>query len=156
MVAAMLGLEYADADDLVLETLAGESIREAYRREGKEAFARRELSAVSDFLNRHDSFILSLGGGAADNTELMDTLKEKGTIIYLAREEKDMLPVILRHGIPPFLDENDLEGSFHALYQRRDRIYREYADLTIELGPYGDREETAEKTAAKLREVYNV
>ena len=36
-----------------------------------------------------------------------------------------MLPVILRHGVPAFLDPDDLQGSFHALYQRRDAIYRE-------------------------------
>ena len=98
----MLGMEYMDADDLVLQGLSGETIREAYRREGKEAFARRELEAVSRFIEDHDSFILSLGGGASDNKALMDTLKESGKIIYLTRCEKEMLPVILRHGIPPF------------------------------------------------------
>ena len=156
LAAAMLGMEYIDADDLVLQGLSGETIREAYRREGKEAFARRELEAVSRFIEDHDSFILSLGGGASDNKALMDTLKESGKIIYLTRCEKEMLPVILRHGIPPFLDEDDLEGSFHALYQRRDAIYRSYADLIIDLGPYGDKEETAKRTAQAIREEYDV
>ena len=89
---------------------------------------------------------------SADNTELMDLMKREGSIIYLKRNESDMLPVILRHGIPAFLDENDLEGSFHRVYERRDRIYTEYADLVIDLGSYGDKEAAAERTAALLRE----
>ena len=35
----------------------------------------------------------------------------------MRRKEKEMLPVILKHGIPAFLDPEDLEGSFHRLYQ---------------------------------------
>ncbi len=156
LAAALLGMEYRDADDLVLQGLSGETIREAYRREGKEAFARRELEAVSSFIGSHGSFILSLGGGASDSKALMDLMKESGKIIYLTRKEEAMLPVILRHGIPPFLDENDIEGSFHALYERRDAIYRSYADLIIDLGPYGDKEETARRTVAALKEEYDV
>ena len=156
LAASMLGMDYADADDLVLQGLSGETIREAYRREGKEAFARRELEAVSGFIDEHDSFILSLGGGASDNKALMELMKKSGRIIYLVRREEEMLPVILRHGIPPFLDEKDLEGSFHALYQRRDAIYRSYADTIIDLGSYRDKEETVRNTVAALREEYDV
>ena len=156
LVSALAGLSFKDADDLVLETLSGESVREAYRREGKEAFMGRELEAVRRYIEKNDGFILSLGGGAADNTPLMDLMKRSGKIIYLMRKEEEMLPVILKHGIPAFLDSNDLEGSFHAIYERRDRIYREYADLLIDLGSYGDKEETAERTARILREAFNV
>lgn len=152
LVSKLTGIMFRDADDLVLETLSRESVRDAYRREGKEAFMKRELEAVSSFISGNGSFILSLGGGAADNTPLMDLMKRSGRIVYLMRKEEEMLPVILRHGIPAFLDKDDLEGSFHHVYERRDRIYREYADLVIDLGSYGDKEDTAKRTAALLRE----
>ena len=152
LVSKLAGLPFRDADDLILETLSGESVREAYRREGKEAFMKRELDAVRAFIISNDSFILSLGGGASDNTPLMDLMKENGKIIYLKRKEEEMLPVILRHGIPAFLDGKDLEGSFHRLYERRDRIYSSYADLVVDLGSYGDKEKTAERTASRLKE----
>ena len=67
LVSKLTGIMFRDADDLVLETLSGESVRDAYRREGKEAFMKRELEAVSSFISGNGSFILSLGGGAADN-----------------------------------------------------------------------------------------
>ena len=75
LVSKLTGLAFKDADDLVLETLSGESIRDVYRREGKEAFMERELSSVATFIDANSSFILSLGGGAADNTRLMDLMK---------------------------------------------------------------------------------
>ena len=95
---------------------------------------------------------LSLGGGAADNMALMDLLKESGSIIYLRRDEKDMLPVILKHGIPAFLDPDDLEGSFSRIYRERDGVYRRYADLVIDLGSYGEREAAADRVIEALED----
>lgn len=152
LVARALGLEAYDSDDLVLSAIKEESIRDFYRTHGKEAFMEAELSAVDGFVRTHPSFVLSLGGGASDNEGLLRLMKDSGKIIYLVRNENDMLPVILKHGLPAFLDKDDPEGSFHALYERRDSIYRAWADIIIDLGPYGDREETAAAVAAALEE----
>ena len=85
---------------------------------------------------------MSLGGGACDNKALIELLKENGKLIYLRRNEEEMLPVILKHGIPAFLDENNLKSSFHEVYERRDKAYSSIADKIIEMGPYRDRGET--------------
>ena len=152
LVSQMLGMECIDADDLVLPLLEGFSVREYYRNNGKEAFMEKEYEAVKRYAEGNDTFIMSLGGGASDNRDLMAFIKENGCIIYLCRDEKDMLPVILRDGIPPFLDERDPEGSFHRLYEERDGKYRAYADLVLELGPYRDKKETAESILEALKE----
>ena len=151
--AKALGYVFRDADDLILETTGGLSVREYYRSFGKEAFMEKEKEAVSSFIGCATSpFVLSLGGGASDNTPLMEEMKRSGTIIYLRRKEEDMLPIILRHGIPAFLDEKDPAASFHALYSRRDRIYMEKADHIIELGAYGDKDQTEEMILRSLKE----
>ena len=152
LVSVILGKESADSDELALSCLDGLSVREFYRTRGKEAFMDTEYEVVREYVETHQDFILSLGGGAADNRKLMDYLKENGRIIYLRREESEMLPVILKHGIPAFLDSNDLEGSFHRVYTERDRIYMENSDLVIELGHYRDKTETAEYVLEKLKE----
>ena len=137
------GVMFSDADYLVMKMIKPLSVREFYRTHGKDAFQEMEYEAVDDFLlSNETSFIMSLGGGASDNTPLMERICNEGISIYLYRREEDILPIILREGIPPFLDENDPEGSFHEIFLRRDRIYREYADLIIDLGPYRDIEET--------------
>ena len=112
-----------------------------------------EKESVSSFLSSApSSLVLSLGGGASDNTPLMEEMKGKGTIIYLRREKEDMLPVILRNGVPAFLDKDDIQGSFSALYERRDGIYRRYADLIVDLGPYGDKDQTENLIYGALKE----
>ena len=153
LVSSLLGIGYADSDDLLTRYAGCASARDLYREKGREAFMEAEMEAVSSFVKESGgSFILSLGGGAADNAHLMRFMAQTGRIVYLARAEKDMLPVILKHGIPAFLDPDDLEGSFSRVFAKRDSIYRDMADLTIDLGPYGDREETARMVMMKLKE----
>ncbi len=152
LVAQLLQMPHADSDDLVLSMIDSPSVRDFYREHGKDAFMEKEKEAVMAFASANESFILSLGGGAADNAHLMRFMAQTGRIVYLARAEKDMLPVILKHGIPAFLDPDDLEGSFSRVFAKRDSIYRDMADLTIDLGPYGDREETARMVMMKLKE----
>ena len=136
---------------LVSDMIAA-SVREFYRSSGKDAFMEKEYEAVRNYAESHSSFILSLGGGASDNARLRDYLKTAGKVVYLRRNEEDMLPVILKDGIPPFLDKDDPALSFHKLYMERDRKYLDMADLVLELGPYGDKEETAKRILEALKE----
>ena len=152
LAASILNKEAVDADDLVLSYLGVDSIRDFYRENGKDAFMKAEREAVGKYIASHDDFIMSLGGGASDNRALMEELKKSGSLIYLRREESEMLPVILKHGIPAFLAPENLESSFHDVYARRDRAYRNDADLTIDLGHYRDKEETARFLVSELKE----
>lgn len=152
-VADRLTLAFSDADDLILSSISPLSVREYYRDKGKQEFMKAEYEAVSAFIDHtKERVVLSLGGGASDNLPLMEKLKESGEIIYLKRKEEDILPVILRNGIPPFLDKDDVEGSFHALYERRSAIYESYSSLSIDLGEYGDKDKTEEMILSTLKE----
>ena len=129
LLAERLNLESVDSDDLVKEEIKPLNIRDYYKKEGSAGFKRKEFEAVSLYLeNTKGPVIMSLGGGASDNEELIDLLKKNGKLIYLKRNEEEMLPVILKHGIPAFLDEDDLPGSFHRVYKRRD-VIRDLGDL---------------------------
>ncbi|MCR5731741.1 MAG: hypothetical protein K6G51_02210 [Sphaerochaetaceae bacterium] len=150
-VAAKLGRKWIDSDDLMLSVLDGMSVRDFYRNHGKEAFMELEAEEVKKYLDENCNVVMSLGGGAADNTALMDNLKSNGKIVYLSRPEELLLKKIIeKSGIPPFLDKEDIEGSWHILFTRRDKIYREYADTVIELGEYKDKDETVKKILEEL------
>ena len=153
-IAKRFSYSFMDADDLILGNLDGLTVREFYKKEGKEAFMALEARSISTYLSSSSSsVVLSLGGGAADNIPLMEMLKESGKIIYLTRKEEEMLPVILKHGIPAFLDKDNLEGSFHKVFTSRDKAYRSYADSIIDLGTYRDRDETEEELYHKMKEL---
>lgn len=153
LVSTFLSLPIYDTDDLILENIEEKSVRDYYKKYGKDAFMAEEVKVYEELLEKEKrTFVLSLGGGASDNTALMDSVKKDGFIIYIRRPEDVLLKKILRGGIPPFLDENDIEGSFHSLYYRRDSVYSSYADMTISLGEYSDKRETALKIIDRLRE----
>ena len=145
LIAERIGLKAIDSDDLIKEEIKPLTVREYYKSAGSDGFKKKEFEVVSSYLSENkENVVMSLGGGASDNDALLRLLKENGRLIYLKREEDDMLPVILKHGIPAFLDENDLKGSFHKIYQKRDAIYSLVADKTVSMGPYRDRLETLE------------
>ena len=129
IIAESIGCVAADGDDLMLALIDTPTVREYYRRHGKDAFMKAELEAVRGFAASHPSFVISLGGGAADNGALMDF--------------NVLIERILAKGMPAFLDPDDPRGSWHAIYERRDAIYSQMADIIVPLGEYGDKAATA-------------
>ena len=82
LVSAMLGMESVDADDLALPLLDGLTVRDYYRKYGKEAFMKKEYEAVKHYSEGRESFIMSLGGGASDNSDLMSYIKKNDFKVF--------------------------------------------------------------------------
>lgn len=142
LTAERLNLPCFDLDDEVKKRTGCVTIREYYIVHGKESFMNEEREALLSLENSiTEPYILSLGGGGADNRALLNIIKsgDRNRLIYLRRPEELILPRILSNGIPPFLESGNVEKSFHELYSRRDEIYLENSDLVIELGEYGDK-----------------
>lgn len=148
------GLPHVDSDDLVLQQIRPYTVREYYNIYGKQAFMQLEFECVNSYISgmTASNYVMSLGGGASDNVELMDLIRKNGKLVYLVRREQDVLRVIVETGIPSFLDKNNLEASFHELYSRRDAIYKKNSDAIVDLGPYRDKMETLKTLMEKLGE----
>ena len=154
LLAEKYNLPHIDNDQLILEFLKIDNIRQFYKAEGKAMFMQAEALALASFLDRREDAVISLGGGAADNEQLITLLKITAPIIYLYRKEEDLLECILKDGIPPFLDKEDVENSFHRLFEQRDKRYREISDLTINLGPYADIDTTFKLILSQIGSFY--
>lgn len=151
LAAQALKMDFLDADDILsnyLENIPGYesiSIRELFRSKGKAIFQEYEYLSLAENLKRKMSFpvstctaglnyIYALGGGACDNILLLRFLKRTmGTFFYIKQDEKVLLHRILQRGIPPFLDKENPEESFHKLYTARSKIYHEKADYIIDI-----------------------
>lgn len=154
LLAKYYHVPHIDSDVLVKEYLSIDDIRNYYIKNGKGAFMKAESASLSEYLDKNISSVISLGGGACDNDDLIDIIKEKGRIVYLYRKEKDLLSCILKDGIPPFLDKNNINDSFHDLFDKRDEKYRKIADLVIDLGPYSEIDSTFDLILENIRSLY--
>ena len=148
LLAKRLGRRWYDLDREI-ERKIGEPIRTFYRAFGQEAFQQLEVEVLEAIIGE-ENLVISLGGGAADNDPLMKMVKERGTLVYLYLEEAHLLERILRGAIPPFLDEKDVEGSFHRLYERRNRRYSKDCNHLIQLPFDQAKEENVELVLSSL------
>ncbi len=131
-----LGWEYRDSDETIL-SFAGNtypSVREFYRRAGKDLFMKTEYQAVSSLLEIPEDLCAALGGGACDNPELMELCRSSGILLFLDTPPLQVYERIMEGGLPPFLSSDDPWGSFLKLYDRRSAAYREHADVQLKLG----------------------
>ena len=152
LAADRLGMDWADGDGL-FEKLAGVPARTYYREHGNKAFLEKQFEAVKAWTDGKDDYIVSLGGGVSDSPEFLSFIADTGKMVYIRRDEKAMLPVILQDGIPPFLiTDEGVEEAFHKLYMRRDPIYSEHADIILDLHDYGEMEDAVNLLIAKLLE----
>ncbi len=149
MCAQALNRPFYDLDDLIRESLEKDfpgryaSLRDFYRREGKEAFQNREAAALRSLLqdipqDRQDSpsapgsALTALGGGTLENPAARELCRQ-GTVIYLRESPEILYRRILQNGLPPFLEGPDPQALFNDLYQRRDPLCREAADTELPL-----------------------
>lgn len=153
-------VNFVDTDDLVQASMpiAGMSIRDFYRTEGEEAFRSLEYASLKSFLksNKDDShgiLLIATGGGASDNTPLIEFMQASGTIIYLSVSEPILFERIMERGIPPFISSKDPEGSFHRLYTQRDGRYRQISNFMVRLYDYQSVQENGKLLANFIQEL---
>lgn len=81
-VGDILGFPVIDSDDFV-EQVAGKSIREIFAEEGESAFRNFESDAIQEIVQRSETTIVSLGGGAILRESNRMLLFENGRTVWL-------------------------------------------------------------------------
>ena len=134
-LAKRLGKTFHDADRDV-EERTGVSVAVIFEIEGEAGFRKREAEAIEQ-LTGIDDIVLATGGGAVLDSANREHLKSRGFVIYL-----HALPAVLWHRTRadksrPLLQGADPRERLEALYEVRDPLYREVADLVIDTGRQG-------------------
>lgn len=127
-----LDVPCVDLDSEILDRCGYESIRSLYLARGPEVFRDLELHSIRGLQIPSSGIILSTGGGIADNPEALTTVSKRFFCIHLAERADVLYDRIVRSGIPPFLSEQHPKHDFDVLFRRRDGVYRQTADLTID------------------------
>ena len=134
-------IPFADTDWLLEEHFRREtglalSCREIFRREGEEAFRKREAEGIVQLAQESGCRVTALGGGVPANPWIpQGTLRKLGYFIWLATDVQTAFDRVAAGGLPPFLAQaEDPRAAFESMYRERSAFYRACADLTVPLG----------------------
>ncbi len=131
-LARRLQLQFHDSDHVIEERL-GCSIRQAFERDGEDAFRDLEAS-VLDELTLIERAVISTGGGAVLRDETRQRLRARGQVVYL-NSAPDELYRRLRHDVNrPLLQVADPLARLRDMHAARDPLYRQTAHFVIETG----------------------
>lgn len=124
-LAASAGAPFIDTDQRIVERYG--PIDEIFEREGEEYFRIIEREVVAEAL--HEEAVISLGGGAVLHPDTRDDLATL-PVVWLQVSREAVAPR-LAGGNRPLIAEGGI-GAWTAIFEQREPIYAELADLDID------------------------
>ena len=124
-LAASAGAPFIDTDQRIAERYG--PIEEIFEREGEEYFRIIEREVVAEAL--HEEAVISLGGGAVLHPDTRADLADLQVV--LLRVTPEAVAPRLSGGNRPLIAEGGI-GAWTAIFEQREPIYAELADLDID------------------------
>jgi shikimate kinase len=131
-LAAALAKTFHDTDQEI-ERRTGVKISLIFEIEGEAGFRAREAQVVEQ-LTRLSNVVLATGGGAVLAPANRECLAQRGLVIYLHGQPKDLWQRTRYDKSRPLLQNTDALDKLNSLYQQRDPLYREIADIVVDTG----------------------
>ena len=133
------GWQFYDIDYLTEEQYNAnheKSFREIYEKEGKTIFQNLEAIStckLSAKIRSSGHAVIALGGGTIENHIAMHCISSYALLVYLEEKPELLFERIFRNGLPLFLLDGDPYEEFLRIYEKRSKIYQEYADLIVNI-----------------------
>lgn len=131
-LAAEFAKSFHDTDHEI-ERRTGVRIALIFEIEGEAGFRAREKQVV-DQLTQLANVVLATGGGAVLDADNRRRLAERGVVVYLHGQPKDLWHRTRHDKSRPLLQNTDPLEKLQSLYLERDPLYREIADVVIDTG----------------------
>ncbi|HEX5362727.1 MAG TPA: shikimate kinase [Gallionella sp.] len=131
-LAKHLGKTFVDSDDEVQQR-TGVTIPHIFDIEGESGFRQRETAAIRELVER-DDMVLATGGGAVLAEENRVLLQQNGIIVYLKANVHDLWLRTRHDRSRPLLQTGDPRAKLTELFQQRDPLYQQVADITVQSG----------------------
>jgi shikimate kinase/3-dehydroquinate synthase len=125
VAAAALGVEAVDLDHVIEERL-GKSVERIFAEDGEPTFRAAEERIALELLESSDPAVLSLGGGAIAQERVRAALAAR-LVIWLDISVEDAWARVQEPGRPLARDR----ARFEQLYEEREPLYAELADVTV-------------------------
>jgi shikimate kinase len=132
LLAQQLGKDFIDSDEEIQQR-TGVTIPHIFDIEGEEGFRHRETAVIQD-LSLRDNIVLATGGGAVLNEQNRDTLRRNGIVVYLKSTVTDLWQRTRHDRNRPLLQTDDPRAKLKNLFEQRDPLYLQVADLVMPTG----------------------
>lgn len=130
LLATELGLPFFDSDREI-EGRSGANIPWIFDVEGEEGFRRRETQTIIELLQEEGPIVLATGGGAIMRAENRTAISQNSTVIYLHTTIEQQLQRTSKDKNRPLLQNDNPKAVLEKLFEIRDPLYREAADLIV-------------------------
>lgn len=119
--------------DHEIERVTGVKIPLIFEIEGEAGFRARESKMLAELVQRPD-IVLATGGGAVLSEPNRRLLTERGTVVYLRASPRDLWLRTRHDKNRPLLQTTEPQAKLQDLFEQRDPLYREIADLVVDTG----------------------
>ncbi|MDZ4203069.1 MAG: shikimate kinase [Gallionella sp.] len=128
-LARHLDKTFVDSDEEI-QRRTGVTIPHIFDIEGESGFRQRETAAIADLAER-DNLVLATGGGAILAMQNRELLKQNGIVVYLKASIHDLWQRTRHDRNRPLLQTGDPRAKLTELFQHRDPLYQETADIVM-------------------------
>ena len=132
LLAKQMNRDFVDSD-LFIESQTGAEIAWIFAKEGEAGFRERESRAI-DVLTQRQGIVLATGGGVVMQACNREWLKNRGIVIYLRASVETQLRRTAKDKSRPLLQQPNPKQVLSELFQIRDPLYQQIADITIVTG----------------------
>ena len=129
MLAKELGYRFLDSDRII-EDRCGANIPWIFDVEGEDGFRQRETAMLSE-LSHEPRTVLATGGGAVMRAENHAHLKHDALIVYLRTSIEQQVERTRKDRNRPLLQNDNPEAVLRRLFELRDPLYTELADIVM-------------------------
>jgi shikimate kinase len=132
MIARRMKRPFFDSDQ-EMEQRCGVSIPVIFDIEGEPGFRARESQLIEE-LSARTEIVLATGGGAVLDERSRMCLAARGAVVYLHASPEDLYLRVRHDKGRPLLATPDPKAKLAALYEERDPLYRQIADIVVDTG----------------------
>lgn len=119
--------------DHEIEHATGVKIPVIFEIEGESGFRARESKVLAELVQKGE-IVLATGGGAVLAEQNRRLLADHGTVVYLRATPRDLWLRTRHDKNRPLLQTADPLAKLEELFEQRDPLYREVADLVVDTG----------------------
>lgn len=129
-LAKHMGRPFVDSDEEI-QKRTGVTVTHIFDVEGEAGFRQREMAVIRDLLECSD-MVLATGGGVVLAEQNRELLGQNGIVIYLRASVHDLWQRTRHDRNRPLLQTDDPHARLTELYQQRDPLYRQVADIVVQ------------------------